>query len=188
VLAAPLIHGWVGPGFPASVLPTQILLTVVLVRISTASANLILKGSGGHKLLTYANASTAIVNVCLSIALVRRFGLPGVALGTLLPVAASAAFVLYPAACRRVGLPLSRPLVDAIVPAMWPAAVMSAMLWLGRDLAPAGLLAVALQLAAGGLVYAVLFLTVAIGADERRLYWTKLRSLAVRHRRAPAAV
>ena len=71
---------------------------------------------------------------------------------------------------------------------MWPAAVMTAMLWLTRDLAPAGFFGVALQLAAGGVVYAVLFLAVAIGAAERRLYWTKLRSLAVRQRRTPAAV
>jgi O-antigen/teichoic acid export membrane protein len=188
VLAAPLIDGWVGPEFSASVLPTRILLTVVLVRISTASANLILKGSGEHKLLAYTNASTAVVNVCLSVVLIRPLGLAGVALGTLLPVAASSAFVLYPAACRRVGVPLSRPLVHAIAPAMWPAAIMSAVLWLGRDLAPSGLLAVALKLAAGGLVYAVLFLAVAIGAEERRQYWTKLRSLAVRQRRTPAAV
>jgi O-antigen/teichoic acid export membrane protein len=188
MLAAPLIHSWVGPQFSASVLPTQILLTVVLVRISTASANLILKGSGHHKLMTYTNATTAVANVLLSIALIRPFGLLGVALGTLVPVSISAVFVLYPAACRRVGLPVSRPLVRAIWPAMWPGLIMIGLLWLGRFVAPTTLVEVALHLAAGGLVYEVLFLGLAIGAGERRLYWTKLRSLVARQRRSPAAV
>jgi O-antigen/teichoic acid export membrane protein len=187
VLADPLIQSWVGPQFSASVLPTQILLTVVLVRISAASADLILRGAGQHKLLTYSNASTAVVNLTLSIVLVRPFGLLGVALGTLIPVSVSAAFVLYPAACRRVGLPYRRPLVEAIWPAMWPAAIMVGLLWLGRRVQPMGLIWVALLLAAGGLVYVALFLGLAIGAEERRFYWTKLRGLASRQRRAPAA-
>lgn len=188
VLADPLIQGWVGTQFSASVLPTQVLLTVVLVRISTASANLILKGTGEHRLLTYTNATTAVANVLLSIALIRPFGLLGVALGTLIPVSVSAAFVLYPAACRRVGLPVGRPLVHAIGPALWPAAIMGGLLWFGRHLPPDGLLGVALHLAAAGLAYAGLFLGLAIGVEERRFYWTKLRSLIARQRRAPAAV
>jgi hypothetical protein len=71
---------------------------------------------------------------------------------------------------------------------MWPALVMIGLLWLGRFLAPTSLVEVALQFAAGGLVYAVLFVGLAIGSGERRLYWTKLRSLVARQRRSPAAV
>jgi len=187
VLADSLIHNWVGPKFSASVLTTRILLTVVLVRASTASANLILKGAGQHRLLTCANATTAVVNVLLSIALVRPFGLLGVALGTLIPVSLSTAFVLYPAACRRVGLPVRRALAQAIWPAAWPAVVMIGVLWAGRRLSPTGLVEVALHLAAGGLVYVGLFLGLAIGAEERRFYWTKLRGLVSHQRPAPAA-
>lgn len=182
-----LIGSWVGPQFSGSVVPAQILLAVVVIRISTASSNLILKGSGGHKLLAYTNATTAVANVLLSIVLIRHLGLLGVALGTLIPVAASAAFVLYPAACRKVGLPLTRPLFEAIWPALWPAAIMTVVLWLGRDLPPRGLPGVAVHLAAGGLVYLGLFLGVAIGAAERRFYWSKLRGLVSRQKRAPAA-
>jgi O-antigen/teichoic acid export membrane protein len=187
-VAEPLIRSWVGPRFLAGVLPTQILLTVVLVRISTASANMILKGAGQHKLLTYTNATTAVTNILLSIALIRPLGLVGVALGTLIPVSIGTIFVLYPAACRRVDLPLSRPLGHAIWPAMWPGAVMVALMWLTRSQVPIGLTGVALHLAGGGLVYAALFLGVAIGTGERRLYWTKLRGLLARQRGAPAAV
>src|SRR5262245_48668035 len=187
MLADPLIRRWVGTQFSASVLPMQIMLTIVLVRNITASANNILRGAGQHKLLTYTNASTAVVNLALSIALVRPLGLLGVALGTLIPVSASGLFVLYPAACRRVQVSLTEPLVHAVWPALWPAAVMAAALRFARVAPPATLVEIALYLAAGGLVYGALFLGLAIGADERRFYWSKLRALLVRNPRIAAA-
>jgi O-antigen/teichoic acid export membrane protein len=182
-----LVRSWVGPQFSGSVLPAQILLAVVLTRISNSSANLILKGAGRHKLLTATNASTAVVNLLLSIALARPLGLVGVALGTLIPVSFSAAFVLYPAACRRVGIPVARPLTHAILPALWPAIVMIGVLKLAQRVPATSIFEVALQLAIGGLVYVALFVGLAIGADERRFYWTKLRGLiAARQSRAAA--
>jgi len=146
-----------------------------------------LKGTGGHKLLAYTNSTAAVANILLSIALVRPLGLVGVALGTLIPVTASAAFVLYPAACRRVGLPIHRPLFEAIWPATWPAAIMAAMLWFGQQLPPGGLVGVALHVTVGGLVYLGLFLGLAVRSAERRFYWMKLQGLIARQRRAPAA-
>ena len=186
-MADPLIRRWVGTQFAASVLPLQVMLTIVLVRNVTASANLILRGAGQHRLLTVTNAATAVVNVLLSIVLVHPLGLLGVALGTLIPVGASGLFVLYPAACRRVGIPLRRPLMEAIWPALWPAVVMTALLRFGRRIPPTNLFEVALHLAVGGMVYMVLFVGVAIGAEERRFYLTKLRGVLVRQRRVPAA-
>jgi len=94
--------------------------------------------------------------------------------------------VLYPAACRRVGLPVGRALVEGIWPAAWPAVVMVGLLWLGRRLPSTGLFEVAIHLAVGALVYVGLFLGLAIGATERRFYWTKLRGV-VPQWRAPAA-
>jgi O-antigen/teichoic acid export membrane protein len=187
VLADPLIHSWVGSHFDASVLPTQVLLLVVLVRVSTASANLILKGAGQHKLLTYTNVATAVVNVLLSIVLIRPFGLAGVALGTLIPVSLATVFVIYPVACREVGLSIARPLTRGIWPAMWPALIMVALLRLAQGWGPAGLTGVAVHLAAGGLVYLGLFVGLAMGTEERRFYWMKLQSILFPRRQAAAA-
>jgi O-antigen/teichoic acid export membrane protein len=180
VMAGPLIDRWVGPDFSASVLPAQIMLTIVLVRNATASATIILKGAGQHRLLTATNATTAVANVLLSIALVYPLGLVGIALGTLIPVTISTVFVLYPAACRRVHMPLHRPLLDAMWPTMWPTAVMAVGLWLAERLPIANLFDVALHLTAAGLVYVALFAGVAVGPDERRFYWQKARSLIAR--------
>jgi O-antigen/teichoic acid export membrane protein len=181
VLAGPLVQRWVGARFAGSVLPLQIMIAIVLVRSGTASANLILKGAGRHQLLTFANATTAVINVLLSVALVRPLGLVGVALGTLIPVAGSAVFVLYPAACRRVSVSLWRPLIHAFWPALWPAVIMIGVLWPGRR--STNLLEVAIWLAVGGLVYLGLFVGVALNRRERQFYWTKLRDVVGRQRR-----
>jgi hypothetical protein len=54
---------------------------------------------------------------------------------------------------------------------------------------PAGLFGVALHLAGGGLVYLILFVGVAMGTEDRRYYWTKIRALLARggRRRTPVA-
>lgn len=187
IVADDLIDAWVGAQFAESVLPTRILLAVVLTRVTTATANLILKGAGRHRLLAFTNATTAVTNVLLSIALIRPYGLPGVALGTVLPVATAAAIVLYPAACRRVGLPVWRSLRQAVWPAAWPAVVMVGVMLAAKRLEPTGLVEVGLHLALGALVYFTLFAGLAIGTDERRFYVSKLRDLVARRRRVPAA-
>ena len=181
-----LIERWVGAQFSASVLPAQIMLMVVLVRASTASANLILKGAGLHPLLAYTNATTAVVNVVLSVVLIRPLGLVGVALGTLIPVSASTLFVLYPAACRRVNLPVGRCLIQGILPALWPSAIMVAFWWLGPR--PTTLVELAIRLTVGGLVYVGLFLGVAVGSQQRRFYLTKIQRVVARQPRAPVPV
>ncbi len=186
LMARPLVQAWVGNGYAASVIVAQLLLTVVLVRVANASATMILKGAGRHRLLAITNSSTAVVNLVLSIALLPRLGLAGVALGTLIPVVSSAAFVLFPAACRRVGLPMATALREAVWPAAWPALGMAGLLVAGRALQPASLGAVAAQLVVAGLLYEALFFGLAIPAGERRYYWAKAMQIAAARRRRAA--
>jgi hypothetical protein len=49
MLAAPLIHAWVGPRFDESVLVAQILVFVVAIRVGNATATTLLKGAGEHR-------------------------------------------------------------------------------------------------------------------------------------------
>jgi hypothetical protein len=64
---------------------------------------------------------------------------------------------------------------------------MTAVLRAGRLVPPTNLFEVALHLAVGGLIDAGLFVGVAMGREERRFYWTKLRTVIVRRPRVPAA-
>ena len=180
LLAAPVVSAWVGDRFAESVLVTQILLGVVFVRVGDSSAALILKGGGQHRLLAFANAGTAIINLLLSLVVVRRYGLPGVALSTLVPVSGAAAFVLFPAACRRVGIPVGTALRQSVWPALWPGLVMAGAIWVARPLAGTHLLQLGVFLGLAGLLYEALFFGLAISPAERAYYWTKVRALTGR--------
>jgi O-antigen/teichoic acid export membrane protein len=173
LMAGPLVRAWVGPDFADTAIIVQLLTLTVIIRVGNATAMTLLKGAGRHRLVAFANIVTALVNLGLSVAIVRPLGLPGVAIGTLVPVTTTAFFVIFPAGCRRVQLPLTRALAEAVWPALWPAGAMAAYVALTRPLVGNSLVAVGAECAAAMLVYAVVFMAFAINVRERRLYLTK---------------
>ena len=191
LLADPLLRAWLGSaGAPAvlgAVPVIQILAVAVAIRVGNATGTTVLKGAGSHRMLAFVNLATGIVNIALSVALVGAYGLTGVAVGTLIPIAASSMFILYPAACRRVGLPVGHAIVESVLPAIWPALVVIGLgFWLSRSLPSGTLLAVVLQAVAGGALYLALFFAVAIGRRDRALYTAKALELLGR-RGVPSA-
>jgi O-antigen/teichoic acid export membrane protein len=188
ILAGPLIRAWVGPGFEASVVILQILATATAIRVGSATATTVLKGSGRHRFLALSNLTTALVNVALSIVLARSMGLPGVALATLVPLAFTAMTLQFPTACRWVGVPLRTALSKAVWPSIWPTVAILGVLFLTRGLGGAHprLHVIALQLVLSAFAYYAVFVLFALGDDERRGYLQKARQLWNR-RAAPAA-
>lgn len=184
LLAEPLVRAWVGPSMLGAVPVIQILAIVVAIRVGNASGTILLKGAGEIRQLAMVNIATGVANIILSALLIHWYGLAGVALGTLIPVAFSAIFVLYPSACRQIGLPLRRAVTEAIIPALWPAVVVGALLALTRGISSGTLLAVLLQAAAAFVLYLALFLAVAVDRDDRDLYLGKLLQLVRRVRRS----
>jgi O-antigen/teichoic acid export membrane protein len=182
----PLIQSWVGPRFTESIVVAQILICVVAIRVGNATATTVLKGAGEHRLLAFANAGAALANVALSLLWIRRFGLIGQAYGTLIPVAVTSIAVLWPAACRRVGIGALEAFRCAVWPTLWPVAAMALVIIPLRDALPARLYSVALAGAAGAIAYAVTFLALAVKRDERRVYLAKVTEI-VRARRQVAA-
>jgi O-antigen/teichoic acid export membrane protein len=182
LMADPLVQAWVGPDFAGSAIVVQFLALTVIIRVGNATASTVLKGAGRHRLLSFCNVVTALVNLSLSVAMVRRFGLTGVALGTLAPVTVAATFVVFPAACRRVQLPGRRALVEAVWPAVWPAAAMAAYVVATRPLIGQSLVAVGAEMIAAVCVYAITFLMFGISAAERRFYLSKALEFSTRAR------
>jgi len=187
ILARPLILSWVGPRFESSILVSQILILVVAIRVGSATATTVLKGAGCHRLLSGANAGAALANVALSLLWIRHYGLVGQAMGTFVPVAATSIFILWPAACRRVGVSVPRAALQAGWPTLWPLAVMAAVVIPVRDALPPRLIAVAFAGGLGALVYFATFLTFAVKREERRTYMTKAMELVRVRRRVAAA-
>jgi hypothetical protein len=127
-----------------------------------------------------------VANVALSLALISRFGLIGVAVGTLIPIAISSFLIVHPAACRRVGLPVRYAFAHSVLPALWPAVVVGLVLAASRLISSGTLLAVVLQAVGGGLLYLALFFNVAIGRQDRAVYSAKAMELLGRRPLAPA--
>jgi O-antigen/teichoic acid export membrane protein len=189
VLGEVLVVAWTRDEAMTAAVPVlQVLAIAVCIRVGNATGNTLLKGSGQHKLLAWTNLSMGIANVALSIYLVGQYGLLGVAIGTLVPIAVCAAFILNPAACRRVGLPVGRQLLHSVVPALWPGGVMALLLLYTHTVAPGTVLALGLQAVAGALVYYALFFGVAIGRADRALYTAKVLELAGRPARTRVPV
>jgi len=182
LLAHPLVHAWVGPKMMGSAPVIQILAIVVALRVGNATGTTMLKGAGRVKYLAGVNIATGLANLVLSALFVKPYGLVGVAIGTLIPVAFSTIFVLFPAACRRVELPLGQALRFAVWPGLWPAAIVAVALQGVKLVSPGTLLAVVAESAFAALLYLGLF-AIAIGRRDRTEYVAK--ALAIMGRGAP---
>jgi O-antigen/teichoic acid export membrane protein len=176
-VAHPLIEAWVGPTFAESAIILQFLAVLVVLRVGTSTASVILQGAGEHARLTAYVGVTGLANLALSIALVKPYGLIGVAIGSIIPVAAMSATATFPQACRRVGLPLSRGLREAVWPAVWPAIPAIGWLQVSPVFDDNHLVSLAVALAVGAAIYVALFFCVALGRAERTGYIRRLRDV-----------
>jgi O-antigen/teichoic acid export membrane protein len=177
LMASPLIEAWVGREFRGSVIVVQLLALTVIARVGTATAATVLRGAGGHRLVAFSNIAAALANLVLSIALVRSLGLKGVAIATVVPISLLATVILFPAGCRHVQVTIWRGFVEAVWPAVWPAAVMAGYVMLTRSLVGDSLVAVGAEMVAAVAVYAITFLLVGVSTSERRFYMAKLAEL-----------
>jgi O-antigen/teichoic acid export membrane protein len=129
--AEPLIGRWMGPGFAGSVAPLYVLAVTGVVLVGQGPLGNVLLGTGRHRLVAFVSLAEAIANLVLSLILVRRYGILGVAMGTAVPVVLANLLILLPAACRQINLSVTAfghavatgPLIGA-VPAIVAAAVL----------------------------------------------------------------
>jgi|KBSMisStaDraftv2_1062788.scaffolds.fasta_scaffold01241_4 O-antigen/teichoic acid export membrane protein len=187
--ARPLITRWMGPGFDGAVTPLYVLAVTGIVLIGQAPLGNILLGTGRHRLVAFASLAEAIVNFVLSVILVRRFGLLGVAFGTAIPVFVVNVFVLAPAACRQLELRVADFGRAVAMAPFVGAAVASLAVWVVRTAwPPVALPAIIGEGAIVGVVYLVALWMFGLDRPLRARYTAFGRQLVAMaaHRRAPA--
>ena len=91
----PFILLWIKEGFAESVDILYILIIPASIYLPQMIANSVLFGISKHKILLYILAAEGVSNIALSLALVGRYGIVGVALGTAIPQAIIYLFI-YP--------------------------------------------------------------------------------------------
>jgi len=176
IFGADFIRLWMGPGFELTVDILYILVVPAIVYLPQVASNSILFGIGKHRLLLVILAVEAVANIALSLVLVFKIGILGVALGTAIPQIIIYSFV-YPVAYHRV--------LNASVKRFYVTSLRSILL--GAVFAgPVGLLVkeyLATENWAGfsigviltGLVILAGFVWLVLERDDRRRIWSSLR-------------
>jgi len=97
----PFILLWVGGDFTPAISVLHLLIVAAVVFFPQMIANSVLLGISKHKIAFYILAAEAVANIGLSLLLVGRYGIMGVALGTAIPQLIIYLFV-YPPVFYRV--------------------------------------------------------------------------------------
>lgn len=171
VLAAPILTIWVGAAYADNAHLVTILLLASLIASSQRPANTVLQGIGRHQPLAGMAICSAIGNLVLSVALVRPFGLTGVAIGTLVPTAIIYLGGVFPYAQRVIGVGRRESWKEMLWPVLAPAVpAVAVLLALRAVVHPSALLPLAAVACAGLLTYLIGYLRVGASELERRTY------------------
>lgn len=159
VLGPRFIAWWVGPEFERSAgAVLQILMISYLIFLPVRGVALpILMGLGKPKLPTIGFLIAGLVNLAISIALVRPLGIAGVALGTAIPNVLFAGLVLV-VACRELGTSVGE-YVRYVAPraVLGSIPVLALLLWFKVGLDVRGLVGLALAGAVMALVFGMIW-------------------------------
>ncbi len=106
IMGETFITLWMGRGYESSAAILSILTVAVLAHLAEMPAHTVLLGLGKHKVVAYFTLAQAVANLALSIALVKPYGLRGVALGTTIPMVAFTFIAIYVYFKTQLRLPL----------------------------------------------------------------------------------
>lgn len=156
ILGRSVIDVWVGPRYESSYMILIILLVPTMLADMQAASRQMLYGIARHKALALVNVTEGIVNVIMSIVLIRYWGIIGDALGTAIPLALTSLFFLPSYCCRLLKVPLKQFLSQAyLLPFALCAPLVATLLFSRYLFHPHGYWQLTLQLAPGGLIYGI---------------------------------
>jgi len=163
----PVIGWWVGPSMFVGMRVLLVFCVMLLIATPIHSAALVLAGLGRHRSPAIGGGIEAVLNLALSILLVRHLGVFGVAVGTLAAGLATNAWIAPGAACRELGIRLGSYLRETVLPCLLPALVAGAVAWgvSGRAQAP---MAAAAFIAITAAAYVGTFWFASIAPAERQ--------------------
>lgn len=183
--ARAFIRRWMGPQFDSSGVVAMILCAAFIIDFTQAPGIQMLFGVSKHQTYAVLCLCEGLVNVALSVLLLRYFGIYGVALGTLIEMAVFKLLVQPVYICRAVSLPVRTYLVDTIlVTSLKTAAPLALYFFLiGRFVAP-DYLVLTLCAAMQALFFAPVAYFFILGPLERRTISAAIRGLMLRGRPA----
>ncbi len=183
LLAQPLLTTWVGAVYASSAQLVTILTIASLIDTSQWPASSVLQGMAKHRRLAIFSIASGLVNLGLSLALVRPLGVTGVALGTLIPTSIVCFVFIMPHTMRILDIRARRMISEVFLPAILPAVPMIIVVYMIRMIFPlTSWLALACAAGSGLLVYVIGYLGFGASAVERQT-WNGLAFNALRFAR-----
>jgi O-antigen/teichoic acid export membrane protein len=176
-----IITVWVGSDYLASYTVLLILMLATATYLAQAGSTKVLYGMAKHRFLAYMLLAEGLANLGLSILLLRRMGINGVAWGTAIPLAINSLLALPIYTCRIVKLPLLRYFVHAHLYPSLVSLPFIAVLWiLERWIRPATYFSLLIELIPALLIYG-LALLIYLNHGEEVTNTTVLSNGEIRH-------
>lgn len=171
IMGREFIHLWMGEDFAAAA--AEVLIVLAVTQIFSAphhTVTSVLYGMSRHRFIAVLRILEAAVNLPLSIYLVKRMGLVGVAWGAAIPHVLMTTVLLPLFACRTIKLGWFDYLWQVYVIPLLAAIPLAACAWWVINEFPAGNLAVFfLQVAALMVVYLPFVFLIVLTREERQL-------------------
>jgi O-antigen/teichoic acid export membrane protein len=101
------IDAWMGKRYEDAYLPLILLLSAIFADVSQLPSGSYLLGVSRHRFLALVTLTEALANFGLSIFWARRYGMIGVALGTLVPMLVAKLFIQPVYVCRQIKISIS---------------------------------------------------------------------------------
>src|SRR5207249_3957464 len=155
ILGKSVIEAWVGVKYVATSYPVLlILLLSTTLMLAQAASGRVLMGMGKHQTWAVVTLLEGLVNIGLSIALVRPYGIVGDAVGTAVPLAVTTICFLPWHLCRRLQIRIGTYLREAyVLPMIVCAPVVLMLLLMKLWFVPHNYIQLAAHLAVAGVVY-----------------------------------
>jgi O-antigen/teichoic acid export membrane protein len=170
ILAGPILTVWVGEEYAEYAYLVLILTLASFIDIPTWPAGFVLQGMARHRFTAIMTLCSGIANLALSLVLVQRIGLMGVALGTLIPTTIVSLGFVLPYAIRVIGVSGQEIYKNVVLPVfipIIPAGLVIFLLW--ELFEPVTILPTLLIAGAGSLLYFTGYLRASSSEFERNL-------------------
>lgn len=158
IFGKPFIVLWMGEYYSQSYQILVILVIGITAALMQNPSVQVLYGVSKHRFYAISNSCEATANLILSIILVRRYGLMGVALGTTIPMMIIKLFVQPIFTCRAIGFDVVEYYLEVVIkPFLLAAIFISLFFQIGRHLISPSYL----NLAVNGSLFGILLIAAA---------------------------
>ncbi|OGL51237.1 MAG: hypothetical protein A3H37_10510 [Candidatus Schekmanbacteria bacterium RIFCSPLOWO2_02_FULL_38_14] len=167
---------WVGKEYHKSVIILDIFLMISVFTTLEATASRILLGIGKLRFTAAVSIISTLVNLFLSLILIKSLGLKGVALGTLIPLSISSLFLVIPYTCAMINLSVKELIKRSLIPPLIPIVpVFFFLIFLNNLLGLEGINKLFVNAAVIFPFYFIIFFKFCLSGEERGFYADMLR-------------